>query len=121
VKRIKDEKLLKLYSEGLTNREIADQLQVTQSAVHYRLQKLGFHNNCHKEQVIDPEKVQLLHDMGLTTAGIAFVLETSVQVITEHMKEMKLVDNYYMLKDIVDYGLSPAMYLPEQPESVENQ
>ena len=99
--RIKDEKLLKLYSEGLTNREIADQLRVTQPAVHYRLQKLQLPNNCHEEQVIKTEKVKQLHDMGLTTVGIALLLETSVLVISQNLQYMGLQDNYYRLKEIV--------------------
>ena len=99
--RIKDEKLLKLYSEGLTNREIAEQLRVTQPAVHYRLQKLQLPNNCHEEQVIKTEKVKQLHDMGLTTVGIALLLETSVLVISQHLQYMGLQDNYYRLKEIV--------------------
>jgi predicted transcriptional regulator len=102
--RIKDENLLKLYSEGLTNREIADQLRVTQPAVHYRLQKLELFNNCHEEQVINPEKVRQLHDMGLTTVGIALLLETSVLVISQHLQYIGLQDNYYRLKEIVQSG-----------------
>jgi hypothetical protein len=102
--RITDEDLLKLYSEGLTNREIAVTLEVTQPAVHYRLQKFGLHNNCHRKQVIEKEKVKQLHDMGLTTVGIAFVLETSALVISQHLQYMGLQDNYYRLKEIVQSG-----------------
>ncbi|MBU7018224.1 MAG: response regulator transcription factor [Theionarchaea archaeon] len=100
--RIKDEKLLKLYSEGLTNHEIAVTLGVTQPAVHYRLQKLGLHNNCHEKQVIETEKVKQLHDMGLTTVGIALLLETSVLVISQDLQYMGLQDNYYRLKESVE-------------------
>ena len=105
MKKIKDEKLLGLYSQGLTNREIADRLQVTQPAVHYRLQKLGLQNNCRKDKVVDPEKVELLYRCGLTTVGMALLLETSVYVIAEHMRKMGLKDNYDKLRKIVSSTL----------------
>ncbi|KYK31128.1 MAG: hypothetical protein AYK19_17280 [Theionarchaea archaeon DG-70-1] len=102
--KISDQSLLELYHQGLTNRQIADKLEVSQAAVHYRLQKLGLPNNCSKEQVADPEKIKSLHEMGLTSVGIALLLETSVLVISQHMKEMKLRDNYFKLKEIISQG-----------------
>ena len=99
--KIKDEKLLGLYSQGLTNREIAEKLQVTQPAVHYRLQKLQLQNNYHREEAVNPEKVKLLHGMGLTAVGIALLLKASVLVITEHLGNLGLRDNYDTLREIV--------------------
>ena len=96
--------LLELYHQGLTNRQIAEKLNVSQAAVHYRLQKLGLLNNCNKGQIADPEQIKILHEMGLTAVGIALLLETSVQAIKQHMKEMNLKDNYYRLKDIIKQG-----------------
>jgi len=87
VSKFSDKKLLELYSQGLTNREIALQLQVSQAAIHYRLQKLGLVNNCHEEQVINPEQVAQLHEKGLTNVGIALLLSTNV------------TDNYCTLRD----------------------
>jgi hypothetical protein len=101
MERIEDVRLLDLYYQGLTNREIAVKLQVTQPAVHYRLQKLGLLNNCHRQQVVDSEQVTLLHSMGLTTVGIALLLKTSVQVISQQLSQLGLKDNYYVLKEVV--------------------
>jgi DNA-binding CsgD family transcriptional regulator len=100
--RIPDQELLELYRQGLTNRQIADKLQVTQPAVHYRLQKLGLPNNYHKEQDVNPEQIKMLHETGLTSVGIALLLETSVPIILQHLKAMKLKDNYYRLKKVVN-------------------
>ena len=99
--KISDEDLLGLYWQGLTNREIAWELQVTQAAVYYRLEKLGLANNCHKDQVVDTEQVEILHEMGLTTVGIALLLKTNVQAVTDHLKVLGLEDNYYQLTEIV--------------------
>jgi len=103
VSKFSDKKLLELYSQGLTNREIALELQVSQAAVHYRLQKLGLVNNCRNEQEADPEQVKMLHGMGLTNIGIALLLGISVHTIAAHLKELGLKDNYYQLTEIIDY------------------
>ena len=103
VSKFSDKKLLELYTQGLTNREIALELQVSQAAVHYRLQKLGLVNNCHNELTADPEEVKMLHGMGLTNIGIALILRISVHTIGAHLKELGLKDNYYQLTEIVNY------------------
>ena len=102
--KFSDKELLELYRQGLTNKEIADRLGVTQASVHYRLQKLGFLNNYHAEKTIDPEQVEVLHKMGVTNVGIALLLQTSVLVISQHLEELGLKDNYYRLKEIVSRG-----------------
>jgi len=99
--KIEDGEILELYSQGLTNLEIAERLKVSQPAIHYRLQKLGLRNNYHTEKTVNEEKVKLLHSMGLTTVGIALLLKTNVLVISECMKELELTDNYTRLKEIV--------------------
>ena len=99
--RISDEDLLGLYWQGLTNREIALKIGVTQAAVYYRLEKLGLANNCRKDECVNPEQVEVLHEMGLTTLGIAFLLKTSVQTVADHLKVLELEDNYYQLTEIV--------------------
>lgn len=101
--KFSDEELLELYGQGLTNREIAGKLNVSQAAVHYRLEKLGLANNCRNEQDADPEQVKMLHGMGLTNIGIALILRISVHNVAEHLKELGLKDNYYQLTEIVDY------------------
>jgi DNA-binding NarL/FixJ family response regulator len=100
-KKISDENLLELYDQGLTNKEIADQLQVTQPAVHYRMEKLGLKNNCHKEQDVDVTHVKMLHDQGLTNVGIALLLKTNVVTISQYVKELGLIDNYSTLEKII--------------------
>lgn len=47
--KIKDEQIIELYNTGLSNREIAEILKVTQSAINYRMQRLELKNNCWKE------------------------------------------------------------------------
>jgi len=102
MRKITDEKLLELYHQGLTNREIADQLKVTQAAVFYRVERLGLVNNCHGNVVVDPGKVRILHEMGVTSIGIAHVLKVNVQVVQKHLKEMGLEDNCVRLRDMLN-------------------
>ncbi|MGD2248725.1 MAG: helix-turn-helix domain-containing protein [Candidatus Methanofastidiosia archaeon] len=74
-----DEKLLELYRQGLTDKEIADELGVAPPAVRHRLQKLGLKNNCHKKESTTPQQVKILHSLGLTAVGIALIFQTNVQ------------------------------------------
>ena len=97
-KKFSDDELLDLYRQGLTNRQIADNLQVSQPAVHYRLGRLGLINNCQKNQDVDVQQVQILHGMGITNIGIALLLKVSVQSVLQLMKDIGLEDNYYQLK-----------------------
>jgi predicted transcriptional regulator len=99
--KITDEELLALYNQGLTNRQIADHLHVSQAAVHYRIEKLELVNNYCTEESVDSEMVRLLHMKGLTTVGIALMLKTSVKIITDHLKELGLQDNCRRLREIV--------------------
>ena len=100
-KKISEDELLELYLKGLTNREIADHLQVSQPAVHYRLQRLGLKNNCQKHRGVDGKQVQVLHERGLTNLGIALLLKVSVQAVSEHIKDRGLEDNYYQLRRLL--------------------
>jgi DNA-binding CsgD family transcriptional regulator len=98
--KFSDEKLLKLYRQGLTDKEIADELGVTQPAVRYRLQKLGLKNNCHEEKSTDPQKVKILHSLGVTSVGIALILKINIQTVSEVLKQLGLKDNYWVLTEI---------------------
>lgn len=98
--KLQDEAILELYLKGLTNREIADALNVTQPSIHYRLGKLGLKNNCQKNLDADPEQVRILHGVGLTAVGIAHLLKVNVTVIQMHLKKMGLEDNYERLKEV---------------------
>ena len=99
--KFSDKELLELYQQGLTNREIAHELKVSQASVHYRLEKLGLVNNCHQEQDVDLQQVQILHGMGLTSIGIALVLKTSAAVISQHIKELGLEDNCIGFRELI--------------------
>ncbi len=101
VSKFSDEELLELYHQGLTNKEIAEKLGVTQAAVHYRAERLRLINNCHNDQDVDLQQVQILHGMGLTNVSIAVLLRTSVAAISKHMEKLGLKDNYHTLKDII--------------------
>jgi hypothetical protein len=102
VNKIAEEELLALYHQGLTNREIADRLQVTPPSVQYRLGKLGLVNNYCKDPSVDVEQVKVLHGLGLTTIGIAFLLKSNVRAIAQCMKELGLTDNEYRLKEFIN-------------------
>jgi len=96
--KFSDAVLLELYHQGLTNKEIAHRLQVTQAAIHYRIEKLGLINNCHPLQEIDLKQVEIPHGLGVTSIGIALLLKTNVQTISHHLKELGLQDNFDWLK-----------------------
>jgi predicted transcriptional regulator len=100
--KFSDDELLELYRQGLTNREIAQRLSVTQAAIHYRLEKLGLTNNCNKDDEVDPLQVEILHHMGLTNVGIALLLQTSAAAVTLHANGCGLKDNYHIIKEIID-------------------
>jgi orotate phosphoribosyltransferase-like protein len=98
--KFSDEKLLELYRQGLTDKEIADELGVKPPAVRYRLQKLGLKNNCHEEKPTTPQQVKILHSLGVTSVGIALILQTNVQIVSEVLKQLGLKDNYWVLTEI---------------------
>jgi orotate phosphoribosyltransferase-like protein len=102
VPKISDADLLRLHSQNLTNRQIADRLQVSQPAVHYRLQKLGLANNCCEDEDVEIELVEILHEKGLTNLGMALVLKTNVPAITKCLTSLGLIDNYIKLRDIIE-------------------
>jgi transcriptional regulator len=99
--KLTDYDVLLLYQQGLTNREIADKLQVTQPAVHYRLEKLGLRNNCHTFHKISQIHVRTLHRKGLTAIGIAVILKANARSVTTILKRMGLTDNYSRLLQIL--------------------
>ena len=99
--KFSDEELLELYSQGLTNRQIADKLQVSQPAVHYRLGRLGLINNCQKNLLVNADQIKILHGMGLTTIGIALLLKVNANTVSQHMRDLGLEDNYYRLRQLV--------------------
>jgi DNA-binding CsgD family transcriptional regulator len=99
--KLTDYDVLLLYQQGLTNRQIADKLQVTQPAVHYRLEKLGLRNNCRTFHKLSRTHVRTLHRRGLTTIGIAVLLKANARSVTNVLKRMGLTDNYSRLLQIL--------------------
>lgn len=109
-KNIPDEKILELHREGLTNKEIADRLQVTQPAINYRLERLGLINNCHAdEHDIDSDQVSKLHCLGLTNIGIAYLLHVPVESVNRIMKQLRLKDNSFEIKRLLEEPIETAI------------
>ena len=96
LRKIDDRTILDLHRKGLTNSEIAQRLQVTQAAVHYRIEKLGLENNYHKQvQKIDETDILEMHKKGLTNSEIADILGVSPAAITYHSQRLGIQDNYW--------------------------
>jgi DNA-binding Lrp family transcriptional regulator len=101
--KLSDHELLELYQQGLTNKEIADRRGIAQSSVHYRLEKLGLKNNCHKREHVDLNQIRILNGLGLTNIGIALIMKTNVAIISQHIKELGLEDNYHEVKRLLSW------------------
>jgi DNA-binding CsgD family transcriptional regulator len=101
--KLSDHELLELYQQGLTNKEIADRMGIAQSSVHYRLEKLGLKNNCHKREHVDLNQIRILNGLGLTNIGIALIMKTNVAIISQHIKELGLEDNYHEVKRLLSW------------------
>ena len=109
-KNIPDEKILELYRIGLTNKEIADSLQVTQPAINYRLERLGLINNCHANRVNpDSNQVCILHSMGLTNIGIAYLLHVPVECVNKCITKLELKDNSFEIKRLLEEPVETAI------------
>ena len=68
--KFSDEELLELHQQGLTDREIAQNLGVTQAAVNYRREKLCLKNNYEPETFSNDELIKL-HRQGYTDREIS--------------------------------------------------
>lgn len=80
--KIKDEDLIKLHKKGLTDREIAKTLGVSQSSVNYRIKKLGLVNNCNKiPPKFNEDLFYVLYKKGWTDKQIAVKLGLTVPAI----------------------------------------
>jgi orotate phosphoribosyltransferase-like protein len=102
VPKISDSDLVRLHSQNLTNRQIADRLQVSQPAVHYHSQKLGLINDCCEDEDVAIGLVEILHEKGLTNQGMALVLKTNVLTITRCLTSLGLIDNYVKLRNYIE-------------------
>ncbi|MBU7031908.1 MAG: winged helix-turn-helix transcriptional regulator [Theionarchaea archaeon] len=101
--KVSDHELLELYQQGLTNKEIADRMGMTQSSVYYRLEKLGLKNNCHQREHVDLNQIRILNGLGLTNIGIALIMKTNVNIISRYIKELRLEDNYHEVKRLLSW------------------
>jgi len=91
--KIGDEEIIELHKKGLTDREIASALGVSQSSVNYRRQRLGLKNNYHnKHKKFDEDKFLELYNLGYTDREIAEKMNLTaprgytVQQIAEELK-----------------------------------
>ncbi|KYK38420.1 MAG: hypothetical protein AYK18_17280 [Theionarchaea archaeon DG-70] len=68
---------------------------------------------------IDLHQVRILHSLGLTNPGIAFLLKANTDEIAEILKELRLPDNSIELKRILKLPLEEA--LKEWKERIEGK
>ena len=92
--KIGDEKIVELHKKGLTDREMADVLGVSQSSVNYRRQRLGLKNNYHeKKKKFDEDKFLELYHLGYTDREIAEKLNLTTPAINYRRVKLELKSN----------------------------
>ncbi|MHC1604701.1 MAG: helix-turn-helix domain-containing protein [Candidatus Methanofastidiosia archaeon] len=88
-----DDKLfLKFYKKGLTDREIAEVLGVSQSTVNYRRERLGLKSNYRRKTFSDKRFLELYND-GLIDKEIASILNVTSAAINYRRERLELVSN----------------------------
>lgn len=103
-----DEELLELHQKGLTDKEIAEKLRVTQAAVNYRRQKLGLKNN-YAPNTFSNDELLALHNQGLNDREISETLRVTQAAINYRRGRLGLQSNYIREKaffDLYNQGLS---------------
>jgi predicted transcriptional regulator len=95
--KFSDEQLLELYDQGLTDREIAEGLGVSQAAVNYRRCKLGLKTNFKRTGVGD-KIIAALCNEGLTDKEIASVLGVTQSTVNYRRERLGLKSNYVRTK-----------------------
>lgn len=93
MRKFKDAQLRELHSMGLTDREIAIKLNVTQAAINYRREKLGLKNNYIKHKFSDDDILKL-HSKGLTDKEIAEKLNVTSAAVNYRRGRLELKSNY---------------------------
>ncbi|MCK4637046.1 MAG: response regulator transcription factor [Methanomicrobia archaeon] len=92
--KIGDEKIVELHKKGLTDREMAEVLGVSQSSVNYRRQRLGLKNNYHeKKKKFDEDKFLELYHLGYTDREIAEKLKLTTPAINYRRVKLELKSN----------------------------
>ncbi|HOP08741.1 MAG TPA: hypothetical protein PK718_01830 [Candidatus Methanofastidiosa archaeon] len=92
-RKFTDESLLELYKNGMTDKEIADELGVSQSAVNYRREKLGLPSN-YKKDMIPNDLVKDLNERGYTDKEIAERLGVSQSSVNYKRQRLGLTSNF---------------------------
>ncbi len=113
--KITDEEIIELHSRGLTDREIAEELEVSQSSVNYRRKRLGLENNYHKkEKKFDRETFLELYHQGYTDKEIAREMGLTPPAIHYRRTSLGLKSNNELpdLSDVI--RLHGRGYTPEQ-------
>ncbi len=91
--KIREEDLVTLYSKGLTDREIAEELHVSQSAVNYRREKLGLPSNVPATTAVD-DTILTMNARGLTDKEIADKLGLTQSTVNYRRIRLGLASNY---------------------------
>jgi predicted transcriptional regulator len=91
--KFSDEELLELYRRGLTDREISENLGVTQAAVNYRREKLELENNFRRNTFSDDELFKL-YNRGFNDREISEALDVTQAAINYRRGRLGLRTNY---------------------------
>ena len=92
-RKFTDEQLIKLHGEGLTQKEIAQQLNCSGATVCTHAKRLGlpFINMWNISRRLDiDEQLKELHALGLTIRQIAKALNCCKETVIKHAKELGL-------------------------------
>jgi hypothetical protein len=93
MRKFSDEELLELHQKGLTDKQIAQALDVTQAAVNYRREKLGLENNYTPNSFSDDELYHL-YNQGFTDREISEALGVTQAAINYRRGRLGLKSNY---------------------------
>jgi DNA-binding CsgD family transcriptional regulator len=91
--KIADKTILELYRKGFTDREIAERLGMSPSAVNYRRGKLGLPSHVPQDGTTD-ELIRALNADGMTDRDIAARLGISQSSVNYRRARQGLVSNF---------------------------
>jgi len=91
--KFSDDNLLQLYEKGMTDRQIADELGVSQSAVNYRRGKLGLPSNFERKEPSN-DLIKDLNQRGYTDRQIAERLGISQASVNYRRQRLGLPSNF---------------------------
>ncbi|MEA1993525.1 MAG: helix-turn-helix domain-containing protein [Euryarchaeota archaeon] len=113
--KIGDEEIIELHKKGLTDREIAEVLDVSQSSVNYRRKRLGLENNYHKKKKkFVMNEFLKLYNLGYTDREIAHRMDLTPPAIHYRRTKLELRSNNE-LPDLTEvFNLSSRGYTSQQ-------